>query len=349
MSVVDPAVGTAVGGIVGAIAAKHQQERQHQYDMEMMQANEELYQKHFEQNKEYEQFQWDRNNAYNSPLAQVKRLGEAGINPMLAVGGMQNIASATSAIAPQSGTGTNTTSQVDIGSISQFMSVVQQLKNMRAEERKTDADATAQEIENNKQMELITSGIWRTLQENQVELSNQQIDLNEYQLQKQAIEFTYFRDNLKEQLQSYILQNENLRKDLETKDLNLRLTNEAIQKIQKEIMILGKQYGLLELQQNRFIKENLHLDRMWKEQERQAVLSNDVNEYGFNVVKATDEMIEKITMSLFDNISEFKVFKSIGLGKPLFNALRQLVNVIVKRKNAPNWNNIPIEVHPYTE
>lgn len=76
----DPIIGAsigAVGGLISGIGQKRRdrlnQKRQHKYNKELAQYN-------FDNNLE----QWNLQNAYNTPSAQMQRLKDAGINPHMA-------------------------------------------------------------------------------------------------------------------------------------------------------------------------------------------------------------------------------------------------------------------------
>ena len=69
------AAGGLVGNIVNAISAKKTQKRQFEYNMQLQQ-----------QQQQYETEMWDKANAYNSPVQQMARLSEAGLNPNMVYG-----------------------------------------------------------------------------------------------------------------------------------------------------------------------------------------------------------------------------------------------------------------------
>lgn len=78
----------AAGGAVSGIGAGKRQKREHKHRMELAD---------YAFNKNLEQ--WKRENAYNSPAAQMERLRQAGINPHLAYGN-GSIANESGSMAP---------------------------------------------------------------------------------------------------------------------------------------------------------------------------------------------------------------------------------------------------------
>lgn len=79
------AAGSLLGGIFGAIGAKKQYKRQ----KKLMQLQSQMEMDNWQQ-------QFDAQNAYNDPSAQLDRLEEAGINPLLQDGGFANTSEAVS-------------------------------------------------------------------------------------------------------------------------------------------------------------------------------------------------------------------------------------------------------------
>lgn len=84
------ASGTA-GGIIGAITQRRQAKRNFKYQQQL---NEQVFQhnqKLAEQQNQMNIEQWNRENEYNSPLAQAQRLQAAGLNPDLVAQGLGGI------------------------------------------------------------------------------------------------------------------------------------------------------------------------------------------------------------------------------------------------------------------
>lgn len=104
---------------------------------------------------------------YNSPAAQMRQMADAGLNPSLMYGGSVTPASASSSAASgsaaSSGSSPTSTSPSYIGSLFQNMlqlsMVGAQIENLKANTKKTNAEAEGTEIDNKFKPELLETQI----------------------------------------------------------------------------------------------------------------------------------------------------------------------------------------------
>lgn len=156
--------------------------------------------------------QWERENAYNDPSAQLARMQKAGINPDMAVGGGY---SNTAASSPAMTSGAASTAQ-DMSALGQRPTIGQaiqlalrdsmigaQIDNIKANTEKTRADTEGRTMENDVQREL----------KDFLGLEIKDVDtVNHYYFSPQAQEYLYKLRQLKSD--AYLKNNEEYHSDV---------------------------------------------------------------------------------------------------------------------------------------
>lgn len=89
---------------------------------------------------------WEKQNEYNSPSAQMQRYRQAGLNPNLIYGSGQSSAGQAGAIAPYQ------SFKVDSNDVLGMANAMQSIRNMQANTRKANSEALTQELENQQRM-----------------------------------------------------------------------------------------------------------------------------------------------------------------------------------------------------
>lgn len=126
------AAAPAIGSVFGLIGAKKRMKLQNDYNMQLAKYQNDL-----------NLAQWERENEYNSPVNQMARLKEAGINPRMAFGDSASSQAASSpalvAGAMQAPTNLAETMQTAFGQFQSVFNQMNQIHAIQAEIRNKDA------------------------------------------------------------------------------------------------------------------------------------------------------------------------------------------------------------------
>ncbi len=226
---------TGLSGIFG----RNQQKRQHQYDLELTQLNQEYGREMLKRQQDWQLQMWQAENEYNTASNQRKRLEEAGLNPYLMLDG-GNAGTASSVTSPSSspGNGSNTVSPftVDTSGIkaagNAFADYVNYANDYKSEQSRikaaTDSEqanaATAKAEASVAQAKAVETLEGIKLDNNNKDISNQittlQRDLLQDTYDAQVNEAKTRADNARQELQGKILQNLLTSKTINTYDEN---------------------------------------------------------------------------------------------------------------------------------
>lgn len=141
-TVVGGPVGGAIGSVIGAAGSALAQDDSRSYQKEVLNLQNNFSAQQAAQVHQWNLEDWERNNAYNSPLSQKERLQAAGLNPLLTqtTNGLSSAVTSTpvsSSSAPQS----------DLSVLSSIISTIIQSQKTAAEIRNIDADTKLKETD----------------------------------------------------------------------------------------------------------------------------------------------------------------------------------------------------------
>lgn len=155
--------------------------------------------------------QWNRENAYNTPAAQMQRFIQAGLNPNLLVNGQQSLAASSPNMESAKDAPAGVAPQIDPSAAL----VRAQVRNLDAQTSNLESQTSlnTQNIEliksqlnlNENQAELIlahTAVTWRSIEEMMT-----RIDLNKTELDQKGLSLSMFRDNYNSIRQSMAARN----------------------------------------------------------------------------------------------------------------------------------------------
>lgn len=152
---IDPFVGgslvSAGASLIGNIFGKKSQDTANKTNLKINQMNNAFNEKMMDKQMEYNTDMWNKQNAYNSPAEQVKRLKEAGMNPVLAMQG-QGGGTAQSALGVNPASASSASpQQAFTPDMSGFNSAAQMLFQKRLQDAQINninQDTTTKQIEN---------------------------------------------------------------------------------------------------------------------------------------------------------------------------------------------------------
>lgn len=134
------------------LETKKQQERQHQYDVDMFEReatfNAQQAQQAYNREREFYDYQFEKESEYNSPAAQMQRYKAAGLNPyMMQFGdGSTSVSAASSPSASASGSNTVNTAAFQNNSIQALTGIANIAQNMAALSSQMDLNSSQQEV-----------------------------------------------------------------------------------------------------------------------------------------------------------------------------------------------------------
>lgn len=128
-----------------------QQKRQNEFNAEQAQLNRDFQTSEREASQQWNLEQWQRENEYNSPVQQMARMKEAGINPNVAIGQLANNGSGSVRTSPQSGASASSVGMFSSG-FGQAFQRYNESRLINSQIDKTDAETQGLGIDNsNKQ------------------------------------------------------------------------------------------------------------------------------------------------------------------------------------------------------
>lgn len=217
---------SALSGISNLLSGNKNIDKQIKAQKEENQKNREYNLMLAQQQNQWNQEQWERENEYNTPVNQIGRLKEAGLNPDLAYG--SGSAQSLAASSPQMTSGAPST-PVDMSALGQKLTLGQaiqqslaneltqaQIDNIKANSRKTEAESGLSEIELkfkelSEQLDIDTKILTNNLSAQEQEFAIEQFNLVKKQIQVEG-----------EKLKSMKL--DNIRKDIENSFKNKELS-----------------------------------------------------------------------------------------------------------------------------
>ena len=243
-----------LSGIIGNVSQSKNINKQIAAQKEENQKNREYNLMLAQQQNAWNVEQWERENAYNDPSAQMARMKAAGINPDLAAaGGAQNL----SASSPQMTAGAAATAQ-DMSALGQKPTLGQaiqsalrdsmlgaQIDNIKADTKQKEANAEGKTMENDVQKEL----------SNLLGLEYKDIDgVNAELLSPQAQKYIYELRSLKSD--ASIKNNQEYNSDL---DRTLRELNSDLEKkiSSKQWRVLSAQLDMTQQQAKEFVENTV--------------------------------------------------------------------------------------------
>lgn len=195
---------------------------------------------------EYNFRMWELNNQYNDPASQMKRLERAGLNPNLIYGQNAQGASGMSSSPAQGVSPFQAQSPVQTDPL-----MLAQLKLLRAQEYKTQMEGDGQDKQN---QIMDRTGMEQAL-----------ANLDYTKQQKVA---------LMEQVDLWHTTQDQIRKDMEETDANIKLINEKVSEVQANVNLLDKKAQTEEV--NRMTQEELK--NLYILQQAGLKLSNEAQE-----------------------------------------------------------------------
>lgn len=208
---------SALSGISNLLSGNKNIDKQIKAQKEENQKNREYNLMLAQQQNQWNQEQWERENEYNTPVNQIGRLKQAGLNPDLAYG--SGVAQSLASSSPQMTSGAPST-PVDMSPLGQKLTLGQaiqqslaneltqaQIDNIKANSRKTEAESGLSEIELkfkelSEQLDIDTKILTNNLSAQEQEFAIEQFNLVKKQIQVEG-----------EKLKSMKL--DNIRKDIE--------------------------------------------------------------------------------------------------------------------------------------
>lgn len=227
---------SALSGISNLLSGNKSIDKQIKAQNEENQKNREYNLMLAQQQNQWNQEQWERENEYNTPVNQLKRMQEAGLNPDLAYG--NGAAQSLSASSPQMTSGAPS-SPTDMSALGQKMTLGQamqqslaneltqaQIDNIKANSRKTEAESNLSEIELkfkelSEQLDIDTKILTNNLSAQEQEFAIEQFNLIKKQIQVEGEKLKSMKlDNVRKNI-------ENTFKDKELSAIVKKLENDA--------------------------------------------------------------------------------------------------------------------------
>ncbi|UCS96034.1 MAG: DNA pilot protein [Microviridae sp.] len=140
------------GSLISSVGSIATSALRNKYDREQNEKNRQWQEKMANQSNQWSIQQWNRNNLYNSPVEQMKRLREAGLNPDLMYGGSGSLVSAQSPnVTPVSSSGPPSSAGLgQMGSsIGSLASSILQNQLLKSQEENVNADTEKKRGETN--------------------------------------------------------------------------------------------------------------------------------------------------------------------------------------------------------
>lgn len=226
-----------IGDIINAGASHYENVRSQHFQREMMHDQMDWAEKMNEQQQEWQESMWNKNNQYNSPIAQLSRAKAAGINPNAVFGSNGSSVAATMPQQPQIPSAPGGMSAPGFpslfGGLSQDMreSILlgkqrelldAQIKNIQSNTKSTDADVERKNMEN---------GVW--LQGWNVDMAAKAANVHLTKTQQESVQY---------QVDVLFPQQE----EMNEAELN-NLLGAAV-KLHEEVKTIQKQQGLIDEQ-----------------------------------------------------------------------------------------------------
>lgn len=141
-------IGNALGGIVSGYeseqSAKNQLQQEQAFNAEQAQINRDFQREEREQTQQFNLDMWNMNNQYNSPIEQLKRGQEAGINPNDIINGMKGTSASAFQSTPMSGSQAQSPGSL----ASSILTKDLEMQKLLGQTRLVNAQATSAEIQN---------------------------------------------------------------------------------------------------------------------------------------------------------------------------------------------------------
>jgi len=185
-----------LGGLVGNIMQKRENKRQREFETEM-------YERQKKDNLEF----WNMENQYNSPEMQMERLKKAGLNPNLMYGSPQSGGNAGSINSP-SQTVSNSTKTVNPMGTMDFQQGVNQYYNLKQQDAQTDL--LRQQVKTQMSVEKLNAAT---------------TTLKNLEQTRQRTDNKYLQSTLDARIRQASITVDNMLKDLQVKDSNIRTNN----------------------------------------------------------------------------------------------------------------------------
>lgn len=330
--------GSMISSLIGVNAAKKQAARQQRYNKELAEIQ-----------NQYNIAQWNRENAYNLPVAQIERLQEAGLNPNLVYGQPNNTAAASPFLT--SGNAANLQDLPHLGTA--FSSAIDNyLKMAQADNIKADTDNKKTEGSILQDQASFTKAI----QENMVAEGKWKLTLAEDT-------HKYNQEQLNQMLiQTKKLNNENeiLMKNLDVLDSQLQ-GMDYDNKIKKVQAFFASDKAKMELrhmaasinaanasahctmQQAENIAFNLTMQRIMKQDTlEQYSLETDMKRLGVTNMSIQNDQLDY-------NLDQQKEFKYVDKGLQIFGAVTSGVGSIISSATQYMKATAPVEHKRFTK
>lgn len=280
-------IGTAVGSGLSAALMSSEEEAQrnrlmqNEYDLSMAGAV---------QQHQWSIEDWERNNAYNHPAEQIKRLKEAGLNPLMAdpTGGLSSLPSASTAVS----------AQMPSSSLAQMLNVASdlQLKQAQAENLKADTS-----LKNEKATtERDTRDLVKQMMQSNIELNNSTIKLN---LKKENLTDAQVEE-VKAATDKLTKESANLAKQFEILDQELILKQKEVnwydKRVEMELREMASRIGLNAAQAQAAVKYAQLLGEQYNTQvqlTKGAKIQNGINALNFQITNATKDATIQIALT----------------------------------------------------
>lgn len=286
---------SAGAGIIGNILGNKSQESANKANLEIAQMNNAFNEKMLERQLSYNTEMWDKQNAYNDPSAQVKRLKDAGINPIMAMQGNQGgvAANALGINTPQaSSVAPMQAFRPDTSAIQQSAELLYNKRLNEAQAAKTEAEAENANIDNMTKYNRDLSTINKLIAETKDIGFRQSLERQKFILEQRQMNADY---NIKlQQERQMALQSEgifidNIMKGIQTVNLPTIMKLDIAQKV-ADVALTKSRIGLTNSQ--RRLTDNQHTTEGYRQAAiMQDIIESTAREYNIHLDNKTKERL----------------------------------------------------------
>lgn len=289
---------SAGAGIIGNILGNKSQESANRANLEIAQMNNAFNEKMLERQLSYNTEMWNKQNAYNDPSAQVKRLKDAGINPIMAMQGNQGGVAANAL-------GINTPQASSVSPMQAFRpdtSAIQQSADMlfnkrlnEAQAAKTEAEAENAQIDNMTKYSRDLATVNKLLAETKDIGFRQSLEREKFVLEQRQMNADYnikLRQERMLALQSEGIFVDNIMKGIQAVNLPTIMKLDIAQKVADVALTKSKTR----------LTDNQHTTEGYKQASiMQDIIESTAREYGYHL----DNKVKKeITQDLIEIMKE---------------------------------------------
>lgn len=163
-----------------------------------------------QKDRDFNKMMWDLNNAYNSPVAQMSRLKDAGINPHLAYSNGSPMNTSNAPVSAHSNSlPPGMAARVNSQDLANMMLTLAQVKNINSDTEKKEAEKESLQV--NTSLSRLDLDNYYNRFDAEIALKNSQVGLN----QQQIINMQEALPKLRAETENIIKQNEQIQKQID--------------------------------------------------------------------------------------------------------------------------------------